>query len=76
MSYQNEELSQLIEKNTEENAIYKIEKRMYNQYRNIDKYRVQDIVLHRMKLMAIGDGILLIGAVGMYVWSRKHKEED
>lgn len=76
MSYQNEELSQLIEKNTEENAIYKIEKRMYDQYRNIDKYRVQDIVLHRMKLMAIGDGILLIGAVGMYVWCRKHKEED
>ena len=76
MSYQNEELSQLIEKNTEENAIYKIEKKMYDQYRNIDKYRVQDIVLHRMKIMAIGDGALLIGTVGMYMWSRKHKEED
>lgn len=76
MSYQNEELSQLIKKNTEEDALYKIEKKMYDQYRAIDKYRVQDVVLHRMKLMAISDGVLLIGGIGMYMWSKKQKEED
>lgn len=76
MSYQNEELSQLIKKNTEEDVLYKIEKKMYDQYRAIDKYRVQDVVLHRMKLMAISDGVLLIGGIGMYMWSKKQKEED
>lgn len=49
---------------------------MYDQYRAIDKYRVQDVVLHRMKLMAISDGVLLIGGIGMYMWSKKQKEED
>lgn len=76
MSYQNEELSQLIKTNTEEDALYKIEKKMYDQYRAIDKYRVQDVVLHRMKLMAISDGVLLIGTIWMYVWIKKQKEED